>query len=70
MSLEMKYFVLKPRAKTENDPSALASQGALYHYADMIEEYDSELAAELRSWAGREVARMGAIGRGVDVDSR
>ena len=56
MSLEMKYFVLKPKAKTRNDHFATASQAAMYIYADIIEEHDIDLAVDLRVWAGREAA--------------
>ena len=56
--LEMKYFILKPRAKTKDDHYAAASQSAMYHYADIIEEYNTELALNLRRWAGQETARM------------
>ena len=58
MSLEMKYFILKPRAKSKTDKYAEASQAAMYTYADFIEEEDPDLANELRSWVGKEVARM------------
>ena len=54
MSLELKYFVLKPRAKTHDDPFAKASQKALIVYADQIEETDSTLSLHLRAWAERE----------------
>lgn len=55
--LEMKYFVLKPRAKDRDDAYAIASQSALFAYADAIEDTNLELAEELRGWAAREVAR-------------
>jgi len=54
----MKYFVLKPRAKTKNDAYANASQAAMHTYADAIEEHNQALANELRSWAQSETARQ------------
>ena len=56
--LEMKYFVLKPRAKTRDDAYAKASHAAMYAYADSIEETNEALARELRLWAGKEVGRQ------------
>jgi hypothetical protein len=54
MALEMKYFVLKPKAKKPDDHFAAASQDAMNAYADSIQEFDSALASELRMWANRE----------------
>ena len=50
----MKYFVLKPKGKSQYHH---ASQAALYAYADAIEKVNAELASDLRAWAGKEVAR-------------
>ena len=59
--LKMKYFVLKPAAKTHDDPFAKASQEAMLVYADNIECVNPELADELRKWTSMETmlqARM------------
>ena len=66
MPLEMKYFVLKPKAKAKDDPWAIASQNAMYAFADDIEEEDPKLARELRLWAGKEAItqRRFNIGKG------
>jgi hypothetical protein len=58
MALELKYFVLKPKAKGKNDLFASASQEAMFKYADVIEDIDKGLAIELRMWARKEVARQ------------
>lgn len=58
MALEMKYFVLKPRAKGKDDRYAYASHAAMFAYADAIEEVNEELAEDLRRWAGLETSRM------------
>lgn len=57
MSLVMKYFVLKPRAKKKNDAHAYAAQAAMYAYATAIELQDYDLAADLRTWANKESKR-------------
>ena len=57
MSLEMKYFVLKPQAKNNDDVFAKASCAAMFAYADVIEDSDLALATDLRAWASREDAR-------------
>lgn len=54
MSLETKYFVLKPKAKTHEDPFARASQQAMISYANLITHDDRELANQLRDWAAKE----------------
>ena len=54
MALEMKYFVLNPKAKKTDDHFATASQDAMNSYADSIQEFDSVLASELRMWANKE----------------
>lgn len=48
MSLQMKYFVLKPAGAT---PHAEASRQAMRTYAACIRAFDPELAIELRMWA-------------------
>lgn len=52
--LEMRYFVLKPKGDSAYHH---ASRAALYAYADAIEDENAKLAADLRAWAGKEVAR-------------
>lgn len=56
--LEMKYFVLKPRAKGKVDPYARAAQEAMLTYAAMIENDDESLAKDLREWANKEGVRQ------------
>ena len=51
MSIEMKYFVLKPRG---DDAYAAASREAMCAYAEVIEECNPSLAVDLRQWARRE----------------
>jgi len=54
--LEMKYFVLKPRAKSKSDVFATASQKAMFAYAMEIQQTDAEFAQKLRAWAREEYA--------------
>ena len=61
MSLEMKYFILKPRSKSFVDQYALASRGAMREYARIIEDKDPSLANDLMGWAQRETDRAGII---------
>jgi hypothetical protein len=51
MSLEMKYFILKPKG---TDAFAKASRAAMRVYAKHMIEVDHDLADELRMWADRE----------------
>lgn len=51
MSLEMKYFVLKPRGDNHH---AAASRRAMRAYADVIQHVDAGMADDLRAWADRE----------------
>ena len=51
MGLEMKYFVLKPKAKHQQDEYARASQAALMAYANAIRNEDRDLAKGLSDWA-------------------
>lgn len=53
MSLEMKYFVLKPHGISI---FAAASRRAMRAYATMVQETDRDLADSLRDWADREQA--------------
>ena len=48
--LEMKYFVLKPKAEDLKDPYARASRRALQAYAYNIELDNPELARQLTDW--------------------
>jgi len=61
MSLEMKYFVLKPRSKSPDDPYAIASREAMRTYALTIHETDPELCQELLKWIDRESDRVIAL---------
>ena len=58
MNLEMKYFVLKPRSKNNDDIFAHASREALKIYAEIIESVDPDFAQELRDWRSAEIIRM------------
>ena len=60
--LLMKYFVLKPKGK---DAYAIASQEAILEYALHIDQENSELADELRSWVSRERGEGETGGRDV-----
>lgn len=51
MSLEMKYFVLKPKG---TGPHATASRKAMLTYSREIADEDVELAESLIEWAQRE----------------
>jgi len=57
MSIEMRYFVLKPRSKSSTDQYAEASRGAMEAYANEIYGEDPILASELRAWVSRERER-------------
>ena len=63
MTLEMKYFVLKPRSKSHGDRYALASREAISAYAHSIHDVDPELAHELLKWIDRESDRVIAMAR-------
>ena len=65
MSLKMKYFVLKPRAKDAKDAYAVASQRAMMAYANSIEFSDPELANELKVWVELEGDRLRKMNWGV-----
>ena len=54
MTLEMKYFVLKPKDKYKDDRYAQASREAMLAYADSIDSVDPPLADHLREWVTRE----------------
>ena len=63
MPLEMKYFVLKPRAKSKDDAFASASQAALYSFGQNIQFADKDLAKELKAWADREACVQKLLSR-------
>ncbi len=52
--LEMKYFILKPKAKGKMDMYAVASRAGMLAYADSIKPVNPQLAKELTQWALRE----------------
>jgi hypothetical protein len=54
MAIQLKYFVLRPRAKSKEDMFALASQEAMLTFATKIETHDPEMAKQLPSWSERE----------------
>ncbi|OPX33355.1 MAG: hypothetical protein B1H40_00065 [Candidatus Latescibacteria bacterium 4484_181] len=56
--LEMKYFVLKPRAKDRYDMFARASQDAMIAYSERIRTTDPLFADQLLTWAAKEKARQ------------
>jgi len=58
MSLEMKYFVLKPRGHGHH---AVAARRALRAYADSIVGHDLELACSLGEWVDLEQSRVEPI---------
>ena len=61
MALEMKYFVLKPKAKDQQDPFARASQRAMMAYSKAIRKVDRLLADQIEAWAEREQARQAVL---------
>ena len=61
MPLEMKYFVLKPRAKDGYDMWARASQDAMSFYSKRIRTTDSLLADQLLFWAEKEKAAQNSM---------
>jgi hypothetical protein len=54
MSLEMKYFILKPKSKYKKDIFALASREAMRTYAAIVESEDKNLSNSLHAWAIKE----------------
>ena len=60
MGLEMKYFVLKPRAKARDDVCARASQMAMNTYAAYLRTRGAEslLADDLLAWSNSEHIRQ------------
>ena len=56
--LEMKYFVLKPKAKNGYDIFARASQDAMLAYSDRIRTITPLFADQLICWAEKEKAKQ------------
>ena len=52
--LELKYFVLRPKSKYQDDQYAFASRQALRTYADSIAGVNGELAHDIRVWVQTE----------------
>jgi len=59
--LNMKYFVLKPEAKSKHDAYASASQSAMCTYADNIREIDPDFAREISQWAQGEAVKQARL---------
>lgn len=59
--LQMKYFLLKPRAKHGDDAHATASQQAMLQYANQIKATDRLLAEQLSLWARKEEVRQDGL---------
>ena len=63
-SLLMKYFVLKPENKDDDDDHAFASRMAMRAYAANIKYTNPQLAKDLHSWIDRiEQALKGINGK-------
>lgn len=56
MSIDLKYFVLKPKSKRFNDPYADASRKAMVAYAEAIKLHNLPLHDELLVWVAQELA--------------
>lgn len=56
MSIDLKYFVLKPKSKHHNDPYANASRLAMIAYADAIKLHNLKMHDELLVWVAQELA--------------
>jgi len=56
MSIDLKYFVLKPRSKRHRDPYAKASREAMLVYSDSIKRVNPKMADELLVWVAQELA--------------
>jgi len=54
MTLEMKYFVLKPKAKDGHDMFARASQDGMIAYSERIRTIAPLFADQLLFWAEKE----------------
>lgn len=59
--LEMKYFVLRPRAKDSDDIYACASQNAMCAYANTIRKRNPGFAQSVEKWANRETAAQARL---------
>lgn len=56
MSIDLKYFVLKPRSKHHRDQYASASRNAMLAYSDSIKRVNPKMADELLVWVAQELA--------------
>lgn len=56
--LEMKYFVLNPKSKSEHDTYAMASREAMKTYAYYIKNVDPYLYRSLKDWVDRERTKL------------
>lgn len=56
--LRMKYFVLRPKAKSKDDVHAKASQHAMLVYTVHIREVNPDFASEVEAWAMLEATRQ------------
>ena len=61
MPLQIKYFVLKPKAKDGYDMGARASQDAIIAYSERIRTDDPLFADQLLFWAEKEKATQTAM---------
>jgi len=61
--LEMKYFVLKPKAKDGYDMFARASQDAMLAYSERIRTETPLFADQLLCWAEKEKANQDELYR-------
>jgi len=69
MSIDLKYFVLKPRSKYPGDPYAHASRCALLSFAIHIDKTNPDLARELRIWVEEESRLENELIREQDKDN-
>ena len=63
-SLELKYFVLKPKAKGNDDMWARASQEAIKTFSDYIRASEPLFADQLLFWAEKEKSKQDYMGFG------
>ena len=55
--MKLKFFILEPESKDENDIYAEASRDALEAFAWTIRDKNPKLSRELLSWAARETIK-------------
>lgn len=58
MSLEMRYFVLKPEGNGRHNK---ASRMAMRAYARYIKQFDEKFADELCKWANKEAEKYSSL---------